>query len=335
VLFTCVLATSAFAHDVKAPEIVEEPHAEWPDKKPAEHDVIVPVVIQVGADGVPVDVDIEASVGPAFDAAALATAYKFRFKPAMADGKAVVARVRAVVRFPGQLHAEEHAHGVAHHHDDVEHEDPHEQIEHAHEHEHEQVHEEEVRITSAKVVPSSASEVHISQADLDLRPRFRPADIVESVPGLFAVQHAGGGKANQYFLRGFDADHGTDVAFFADGVPINMPSHAHGQGFTDLHFVIPELVSGVDGWKGTYHAHLGNFATAGAVDMRFAESFEESRAQLTVGQYGIFRGLVIESPKISETWRAVVAAELAREDGPFKHPEDLTRFNVFAKVTHD
>jgi outer membrane cobalamin receptor len=229
----------------------------------------------------------------------------------------------------------------------VEHEDPHEQIEHAHshddsghsehsEHSHsEHDHEEEVHVGGDRVAPNAASQIHVSAADLDLRPRFRPADVVEAVPGLFAVQHAGGGKANQYFLRGFDADHGTDVAFFADGVPINLPSHAHGQGFTDLHFVIPELVTGVDGWKGPYYAHLGDFATAGAVDMRFAESFEESRAQLTVGQYGILRGLLIESPKISDTWRAVVAAELARDDGPFVHHEDLTRFNVYGKITHD
>lgn len=117
------------------------------------------------------------------------------------------------------------------------------------------------------------------QRELALRPKRRPADLVEAVPGLFAVQHASGGKANQYFLRGFDADHGTDVAFSVDGVPINMPSHGHGQGYSDLHFLIPELVVSLDGYKGPYYAALGDFATAGAV--RTTQRLPEAR--LVVG----------------------------------------------------
>lgn len=181
----------------------------------------------------------------------------------------------------------------------------------------------------------AASRVSYGRRELELRPRLRPADIVEAVPGLFAVQHAGGGKANQYFLRGFDADHGSDVAFFADGVPINMPSHGHGQGFADLHFVIPELVVGLDGYKGPYYSQFGDFATAGAVNLRFAERFEESFAQYTIGQYGIMRGLVVASPDLGAAWRAVAAAEVHKDDGPFENSERLQRFNVFFRATRD
>ncbi|HVY49010.1 MAG TPA: TonB-dependent receptor [Minicystis sp.] len=193
----------------------------------------------------------------------------------------------------------------------------------------------EVTIEAEKPGSEMASRTSIGHVELELRPRLRPGDIVEAVPGLFAVQHAGGGKANQYFLRGFDADHGTDVAFFVDGIPVNMPSHGHGQGYSDLHFVIPELVTSLQGYKGVYYASLGDFATAGAVDMRLAEKFDESYARFEVGQYGVLRGLVVESPDLGDTWRAVAAAEFYRDDGPFINPEQLDRFNLYAKVTHD
>ncbi|MFO0761604.1 MAG: TonB-dependent receptor [Byssovorax sp.] len=200
-------------------------------------------------------------------------------------------------------------------------------------HEHDDV--VEVTIQAEKPGSEAASRTVVGRRELELRPRLRPGDIVEAVPGLFAVQHAGGGKANQYFLRGFDADHGTDVAFFTDGVPVNMVSHGHGQGFTDMHFLIPELVTSLDGYKGPYYSNLGDFATAGAVDLHLAEKFEESLAEYSIGQYGVMRGLVIESPDLGDDARAVIAAELYKDDGPFKNPEDLKRFNVYAKASHD
>ena len=193
----------------------------------------------------------------------------------------------------------------------------------------------EVVIHGEHADEDAASHNFVGRRELELRPRLRPGDVLEAVPGLFAVQHAGGGKANQYFLRGFDADHGTDVAFFVDGVPVNMVSHGHGQGFSDFHFLIPELVVGLDGYKGPYYASLGNFATAGAVNLRLAEAFEESYAQFTVGQYGILRGLAVASPKLEPDWRAVLAAEVYKDNGPFQNPEDLTRLNLFGRVTHD
>jgi hypothetical protein len=193
----------------------------------------------------------------------------------------------------------------------------------------------EVTVQAEKPASEAASRIDLGRRELELRPRLRPGDLLEAVPGLFAVQHAGGGKANQYFLRGFDADHGTDVAFSVDGVPVNMVSHGHGQGFSDFHFLIPEVVVGLEGYKGPYYAALGDFATAGAVNLRLAEKYDESYAQLGVGQYGILRGLVVESPDLGDTWRLVAAAELMKDEGPFLNPEQLKRLNLYIRATHD
>jgi hypothetical protein len=193
----------------------------------------------------------------------------------------------------------------------------------------------EVVVQGEKAGSEAASRLNVTRRELELRPRLRPGDILEAAPGLFAVQHAGGGKANQYFLRGFDADHGTDIGFFVDGVPINMVSHGHGQGYSDFHFLIPELVVSLDVYKGPYYAQWGDFSTAGALNLRLAEAFEESYASLQVGQYGIARGLVVASPDIGQDWRTVFAAEVFKDNGPFTNPERLQRFNVFLRATHD
>ncbi len=195
--------------------------------------------------------------------------------------------------------------------------------------------EETVTVRADKPGSESSSRFDVGGADLALRPRRRPADVLEATPGLFAVQHAGGGKANQYFLRGFDADHGTDVAFFVDGVPVNMPSHGHGQGYADFHFLIPELVLSLDAYKGPYYAQYGDFATAGAINLRLVEAVPESFASLQVGQYGIARGVVIASPRLDDGWRATIGVELAKDDGPFVNPERLGRLNLFLRAAHD
>src|SRR5205085_2877226 len=134
--------------------------------------------------------------------------------------------------------------------------------------------------------PASASQTTVTGGELKMRPKHRPADVLQAAGGLFAVQHAGGGKANQYFLRGFDIDHGTDLRFMIVGVPINLPSHGHGQGYTDLNFLIPELITSLEVYKGTYYPQLGDFATAGAVDMHLADLLPESLASVSYGQYG-------------------------------------------------
>ena len=211
-------------------------------------------------------------------------------------------------------------------------EEPGEHHDHDHDHEHPPA---EVTVRGDRPGSEAASRVTVSRRDLELRPRLRPGDILEAAPGLFAVQHAGGGKANQYFLRGFDADHGTDVGFFVDGIPVNMPSHGHGQGWSDFHFLIPELVVTLDAYKGPYYAQFGDFSTAGALNLRLAEKFDESWASLTVGEYNMLRGLVVASPDLADDWRTVMAAEMYGADGPFQNPEKFRRFNVFARATHD
>ncbi|MDO8969520.1 MAG: TonB-dependent receptor, partial [Saprospiraceae bacterium] len=129
----------------------------------------------------------------------------------------------------------------------------------------------------------------ISQLDIRLRPIQSSQDILRAMPGLFIAQHAGGGKAEQIFLRGFDIDHGTDIALFADGIPVNMVSHAHGQGYADLHFLIPELVQKIDFEKGMYDARTGNFATAGQVRFETPRVLDQNFIRLEAGQFDTYR----------------------------------------------
>ncbi len=127
------------------------------------------------------------------------------------------------------------------------------------------------------------------------RPLSRPGELLEVVPGLIVTQHSGEGKANQYFLRGFNLDHGTDFASFVDGMPVNMPTHAHGQGYSDNNFLLPELVDSLSYRKGPYYAQYGDFSAAGAVDIRLRDHFDQSLLQFTGGTYGYARGLAAGS----------------------------------------
>ncbi|QRK07620.1 TonB-dependent receptor [Archangium violaceum] len=181
---------------------------------------------------------------------------------------------------------------------------------------------------------TAASSSTVRDQDFLLRPRPRPADILQVVPGLYTVQHAGGGKANQYFLRGFDADHGTDVALFVDGVPVNMVSHGHGQGYADLNWIIPELIERVEVRKGPYFAQDGDFATAGAVNLVTRRNFESSQLTLGGGSFDTWRGMFIAAPDV-EGWSPVVAGQVYGTNGPFLNPERLERYSLFTKVTRD
>ena len=182
---------------------------------------------------------------------------------------------------------------------------------------------------------ASASATTVTGGELKSRPKLRVADVLQAAGGLVAVQHSGGGKANQYFLRGFDIDHGTDLLLSVDGIPVNLVSHGHGQGYADLNFVIPELITSLDVYKGTYYPHLGDFATAGSVDMRLADLLPESFAQLAAGQYGILRGVGGVSRTVGDSWRFTVAGEVAAQNGPFKNPEKYHRINAYLRATHD
>ncbi len=157
--------------------------------------------------------------------------------------------------------------------------------------------------------------------------------MLDVVPGLFLLQHAGGGKANQYFLRGFDADHGTDLAIHVDGIPVNLPSHGHGQGYADLHFLIPELVERVEVTKGPYFPDQGDFATAGAVNLVLRKHFDESSLSATGGRFGTLRLVGIASPKL-DGFEPLLAGEIHATDGPNDIKERLRRVNLFARATH-
>src|SRR5687768_9912477 len=137
----------------------------------------------------------------------------------------------------------------------------------------------------------SASQGTVTRAQLETRPVFRTGELLETVPGLVVTQHSGDGKANQYFLRGFNLDHGTDLATSVDGIPVNMHSHGHGQGYTDINFVIPELLDRITYKKGTYFADEGNFSAAGAVDLRYRRSLDHTLLSLTAGEDSFARGL--------------------------------------------
>lgn len=172
----------------------------------------------------------------------------------------------------------------------------------------------------------SASEGAAEQASFQSRPKLRPGDIVEAVPGVVATQHSGDGKANQYFLRGFNLDHGTDFAVTVDGMPVNMPTHGHGQGFADLNFLIPELVSGVRYRKGPYFADSGDFSLAGSASMDYVSALAAPFAELTLGSRGYRRALLAGSrTQDDRTWLG--ALELAGNDGPWEVPERLRKFN--------
>jgi len=173
----------------------------------------------------------------------------------------------------------------------------------------------------------AASQGSIRAELIKARPALRPGEVLEFVPGMIVTQHSGDGKANQYFLRGFNLDHGTDFATSVNGMPVNMPSHAHGQGYTDLNFLIPELVQRIDYRKGPYFARSSDFASAGAADISYRSSFDAPFAQLTLGQNGYRRGLLGGSTEATPGITLLGAVELMGNDGPWTVPEGLRRVN--------
>ena len=194
----------------------------------------------------------------------------------------------------------------------------------------------DIRLGDVTVTASVEQSVNtLSHIDIKLRPTNTSQDILRMVPGLFIAQHAGGGKAEQIFLRGFDIDHGTDVNLEVDGLPVNMVSHAHGQGYSDLHFVIPEVVNYVDFDKGPYYADKGDFTTAGFVDFQTKNTLDKNFIKLEGGQFGTFRsvaGINLVSPQHART-NAYVASEFFRSNGYVESPQDFNRFNVMSKIS--
>ncbi len=190
-----------------------------------------------------------------------------------------------------------------------------------------------VVVSGKKISPLNT----IAAVDIRLRPVNTSQDILRIVPGLFIAQHAGGGKAEQLFLRGYDIDHGTDVSVSVDGMPVNMVSHAHGQGYADLHFLIPELIDRVNFDKGPYNNTKGNFATAGWIDFTTKDFLAENSAKLEYGTYnykrvvGLFK--IADRQENEKRRQFYIGSEYFKNDGYFDAPQDFHRFNLFGKYT--
>lgn len=195
----------------------------------------------------------------------------------------------------------------------------------------------ESRIELSDVVVSSNENENtekISAIDIELRPIQTSQDVLRMVPGLFIAQHAGGGKAEQIFLRGFDIDHGTDIALTVDGMPVNMVSHAHGQGYADLHFLIPETIENVNFNKGPYYADQGNFNTAGFAEFKTKSFLDKSSIKLEGGQFGTMRSVaMIDLMKKKEAQDLYIASEFYLTDGYFESPQSFSRLNLMAKYS--
>ncbi len=172
----------------------------------------------------------------------------------------------------------------------------------------------------------AASAGTISRRQIEARTAYRPGELLEAVPGLVVTQHSGEGKANQFYLRGFNLDHGTDLRTVFDGVPVNQRSHAHGQGWTDLNFIIPELAGAIDFRKGPYHAADGDFATAGAVSVRLLDTLPDGIASVGLGSHGYRRALLADSPDLGPG-HLLYAFEALHNDGPFTRPDDYRKLN--------
>ena len=178
----------------------------------------------------------------------------------------------------------------------------------------------------------AASQGSVTSKLIESRPTLRPAEVLEFVPGVIVTQHSGDGKANQYFLRGFNLDHGTDFATFVAGMPVNMPTHAHGHGYSDLNWLIPELVDRISYKKGPYYADEGDFASAGAAHINLFDKLPHGGASLTLGAERYARALVATSTALADG-DLLYAVEAAHNNGPWDNPEKFHRLNAVLRYS--
>lgn len=326
---------SAFAHPPKH-EVTEESHEPtletygeptYPEEqRRAGIGGVVIVNLHITAEGNVDAVDLVRGVHPALDAAALAAARRLEFHPAIERGKPRAATVRFEYRFspPGHTHTAPTPGTLA-----------------------STAAPESLELSGIEAVnvvesveaerPLTAASARIARdRDLRLRAIQGPGDLFRVAPGLMIVQHAGGGKANQYLLRGFDADHGTDIALSLDGLPINMVSHGHGQGYADANWVIPELVERVEVSKGPYFVENGDFSTAGSISL-VTRDRGESFVSAGAGSFDTIRAVGMAAPVVNDRWRPLFAAEIVHTDGPFVSPENFKKYkyNLYGKLTYD
>ncbi len=194
---------------------------------------------------------------------------------------------------------------------------------------------EEITVTAQRLAllgtALSASEGVVSDQELQLTPQYRPGQLLETVPGLIATLHSGEGKANQYLMRGYNLDHGTDLETYVDGMPINQPTHAHGQGYTDLNFMIPELADAITYTKGPYYPNVGDFGAVGSVRINYRDVIADQVAA-TVGTLGFQRIFSAGSEALGDG-RLLGAAELQHYDGPFVTPDDARKENLILRYS--
>lgn len=325
-------ATATATEDLQPPALERRAEAGYPEQARRERlEANVGLELVVGEDGRVLDAKVVSPAGHGFDEAALEAARSFVFTPARQGGRPVRSSVQFTYEFhlppepaaapvaaPPPLTTAPAAAGAP---------------------EVRQSGADQATLVLAQRPISAASSFAVRDREFQLRPIGSVQDILRVTPGLVLVQHSGGGKANQYFLRGFDVDHGTDLALSIDGIPINMVSHAHGQGYADTNFIIPEVVERVEVTKGPYFANQSDFATAGAVNMVTRDAFEHSSIGFGAGGspgHGAlsYRGLLIASPKL-EKMKATFAAELGRQNGPFDNPEGWNKYKLFNKLTFE
>lgn len=190
----------------------------------------------------------------------------------------------------------------------------------------------EGRVSDLLGIATSASQGTLGQAEFKYRPLARVGELVEVIPGTLATQHSGSGKANQFFLRGFNLDHGTDFSVNVDGIPMNMPSHAHGQGYLDLNSVIPELVDKVEYGKGPYYADVGDFASAGYARMHTLHKLDKAFIKFTGGEFDYYRVVAANSHKIGPG-DLLYGGEFNTYNGVWQRPENLGKFNGMIRYT--
>ena len=195
----------------------------------------------------------------------------------------------------------------------------------------------EVTVTASRLnllgTATTASQGSVTEQELELRPAYRVGQLLESVPGLVVTVHSGEGKANQYLARGFNLDHGTDIANFVDDMPVNRPTNTHGQGYSDLNFIMPELANGLDYTKGPYYAPVGDFGSVASTHMRLANDIPDQVALAagTLGVYNLFAG---GTAHLDEADRIVGGAYYGHVDCPFTHPDDFEKIAAVLRYSH-
>lgn len=183
-------------------------------------------------------------------------------------------------------------------------------------------------------IANSASQGNVGQEQIKYRPITRPSEILETVPGMISSQHSGEGKASQYYLRGFNLDHGTDFLTQIDGVPVNMQSHSHGQGWMDTNFLIPEMVKSVHYQKGNYYAENGDFSSTGSANIEYFNELEKNTVKFTGGSYDYYRGVGMGSKKLGDG-NLLYAVETVHNNGPWNVPNDFMKFNGVLRYSQE